>query len=321
MTIVLLTFVCILAIVYGIYWMLLLRPEQQEQAVLRKRLAEMRTPGANAAGPLEQPRQSLSQVRALNVLLERSKGVSGPLERLITQSGLKLTVGTLLLAMALVAVVTFFAAKMVTYYSLLALVVAACAATIPYFFVRHAAARRLNTFEEQFPEAIDMMARALRAGHAFPTAISMTAEEMPDPVGPEFKLLYDRQNFGMPMPAALKGFAERIPIIDARFFVTAVLTQRETGGNLSEVLDNLAAVIRDRFKVKRQVRAVTAHGRITGWILSAIPPGLGLILWVLSPEYMKPLVTDPLGMQMIGVGLVMQVIGMMVIRKLVNVPY
>ena len=102
----------------------------------------------------------------------------------------------------------------------------------------------------------------------------MVADEMPEPVGAEFKLLYDRQNFGMPLRDALKGFAERVPILDARFFVTAVLTQRETGGNLSEVLDNLAVVIRDRFKVKRQVRAVTAHGRITGWILAGVPPAL-----------------------------------------------
>lgn len=321
MALVLVTFVSILAIVYGIYWALVVRPEQQEQTVLRKRLAETRTPEAISMGVLEQPQQNLSQVRALNVLLERSKGVTGPLERLVTQSGLKITVGTLLLSCGLMGVVAFFLVKQVTYSSLLALAVAACAATIPYFLVKYARTRRLNTFEEQFPDAIEMMARALRAGHAFPTGILMVAEEMPAPVGPEFKLLYDRQNFGMPVPDALKGFAERIPIIDARFFVTAVLTQRETGGNLSEVLDNLATVIRERFKVKRQVRAVTAHGRITGWILSAMPPSLAGILFFVSPEYMTPLVTDPLGMQMIGVGLVLQVMGTLIIRKLVNVPY
>ena len=103
----------------------------------------------------------------------------------------------------------------------------------------------------------------------------MVADEMADPVGTEFKLLYDRQNFGMPLPDALKAFAERIPLLDARFFVTAVLTQRETGGNLSEVLDNLAAVIRERFKVKRQVRVVSAHGRITGWVLAGAAAGAG----------------------------------------------
>jgi tight adherence protein B len=165
------------------------------------------------------------------------------------------------------------------------------------------------------------MARALRAGHAFPTGIQMVADEMPNPIGAEFKLLYDRQNFGMSLNDALKGMAERVPILDARFFTTAVLTQRETGGNLSEILDNLAAVIRDRFKVKRQVRAVTAHGRITGWILSGLPPVLALILTMVSPRFMAPMFTDPLGTKMIMAGLAMQVMGTLIIRKLVNIRY
>src|SRR4029079_19478136 len=110
--------------------------------------------------------------------------------------------------------------------------------------------------EEQFPEAVDLIARALRAGHALPTAIGMVAAEIPNPVGAEFKKLYDQQNFGMSLPDSLRAFADRVPILDARFFVTAVLTQRESGGNLAGVLDNLASVIRERFKVKRQVRVI-----------------------------------------------------------------
>ena len=164
--------------------------------------------------------------------------------------------------------------------------------------------------------------RALRAGHAFTTGLAMAAEEIPAPVGEEFKLLYDRQNFGMPLPDAMKAFAARIPLIDARFFVTAVLTQRETGGNLGEVLDNLASVIRDRFKVKRQVRVLTAHGRITGWILAGTAAGAGLAScssW--RPGHMQMLINDPLGIQMIVVALVLQVIGTLIIRKLVDIPY
>ena len=141
------------------------------------------------------------------------------------------------------------------------------------------------------------MSRALRAGHAFTTGLAMVAEEMPEPVGTEFRLLYDQQNFGMPMPDALKALGERVPVLDARFFVTAVLTQREAGGNLAEVLDNLAAVIRERFKVKRQVRVVSAHGRITGWVLAMLPPALGVALTLLSPEHMSLLWTDPTGHQ------------------------
>ena len=125
----------------------------------------------------------------------------------------------------------------------------------------------------------------------------------------------------MPLPDALKAFAARIPLIDARFFVTAVLTQRETGGNLAEVLDNLASVIRERFKVKRQVRVLTAHGRITGWILAGMPPALAAVMFVIAPGHMKMLIGDPLGVQMIVGALVLQVIGTLIIRKLVNIPY
>jgi tight adherence protein B len=232
-----------------------------------------------------------------------------------------MTVGTLLMACAFAGSVGYLLVKLLTHFTYLALAAAPAFALVPYLIVKRVRTKRFEKFEEQFPESIELMARALRAGHAFPTGLQMVAEEVPDPVGTEFKLVYDRQNFGMPLPEALKGLAERVPVLDARFFVTAVLTQRETGGNLSEVLDNLASVIRDRFRVKRQVRVVTAHGRITGWILAGLPPSLAGVLCIISPEHMKTLVSDPLGMKMIVVAVVLQVIGTLVIRKLVNVPY
>jgi tight adherence protein B len=203
----------------------------------------------------------------------------------------------------------------------LAVAAAVVVALIPFIVLRHLRNRRLLKFEEQFPEAVDLLGRSLRAGHAFTTGVLMAAEEIPAPVGEEFKRLYDQQNFGMPLPDALHGFAARIPLIDARFFATAVLTQRETGGNLGEVLDNLAAVIRERFKVKRQVRVLTAHGRITGWILAGFPPALAAAMFFIAPEHMNLLVTDPLGIQMIVGALTLQIIGTMIIRKLVNIPY
>ncbi len=149
----------------------------------------------------------------------------------------------------------------------------------------------------------------------------MVADEIPDPVGAEFKLLYDRQNFGMPLPDALRDFSERIPLLDARFFATAVLTQREAGGNLSEVLDNLAKVVRERFKVKRQVRVLSAHGRITGWVLVAMPPLTALGFLFVVPDHIKLLVTDPMGVRLVIIALVLQVTGGLVIRKLVNIEY
>ena len=190
----------------------------------------------------------------------------------MARSGLQITLGAVILACMFCATVTMAVAVQFRM-PLLAIIVAGMAASVlPILSVRWAAKRRMAQFEEAFPEAVDLIARALRAGHALPTALQMVGEEIPDPIGGEFRELFDQQNFGMSLPEALAAFAQRVPLIDARFFVTAVTTQREMGGNLAEVLDRLSAVIRDRFKVKRQVRAVSAHGRITGLVLAILPP-------------------------------------------------
>jgi tight adherence protein B len=144
---------------------------------------------------------------------------------------------------------------------------------------------------------------------------------MPPPIGTEFRILYDEQNFGLTLPDALRNFARRIPVLDARFFVTAVLTQRESGGNLAEVLDNLSSVIRERFKVKRQVRVISAHGRITGWVLSLLPPSLAVATLALNPDHLGTLTGSTLGQQMIITAIVLQVVGTLIIRKIVNVEY
>jgi tight adherence protein B len=322
MAIVALTFLVILGIVLGTYYTFVVRPEAGDRAKLLRRLGgRERDAGAMKLGNLETPDRQLSNVRGLQALLSRANGLSGPLDRMVTQSGLKITVGTVLMASALLACVGYLLVKWLTYYTYLGLAAAPPFAMLPFLYVRRARMKRLDTFEEQFPEAIDLMARALRAGHAFPTGLLMVAEETPNPVAAEFKLVYDRQNFGMPMGDALKGMADRVPILDAKFFATAVLTQRETGGNLAEILDNLSTVIRDRFKVKRQVRVLTAHGRITGWILAALPPSLAVILTFVSPDHMKTMISDPLGVQMMVVGGTMQVIGTLIIRKLVQIRY
>jgi tight adherence protein B len=322
MLIVSLTFVLTLSIVLGAYYAFVVRSERGEKSRLLGRLA---TPKAASqllkAGDLERPADRLSDVRAIQAMLSRAKGLSGPIERLIIQAGLQITAGTLVLASALLGCVGYLIADGLTHFTLVGLGTAPLFASIPFMFVRWKRTRRFGKFEEQFPEAIELMSRALRAGHTFSTGIQMVADEIPAPAGAEFKLLYDRQNFGMPLGDALRGLAERVPILDARFFTTAVLTQRETGGNLSEILDNLAAVIRERFKVKRQVRAVTAHARITGWVLASMPVVLALILNVVSPEHMKTMFTDPLGIKMIAAGGTMQVIGSLIIRKLVNIRY
>jgi tight adherence protein B len=202
-----------------------------------------------------------------------------------------------------------------------ALRLAVLAGIAPYLFVSRARTKRMLRFETLFPEAIDLITRALRAGHAFTTGLGMVAEEMPEPIAGEFRLLYDRQNYGLPMEEALKDFGARIPLIDAKFFVTAVLTQREAGGNLSEVLDNLASVMRDRFQVKQEVRTKSAHGRLTGWILAGLPPALALVFLIINPNHMLTMVKDPMGIQMIIVAVILQVLGTLIIRRIVDIEY
>ena len=315
------TFVAVIALITGAYWLFVARLEQSESVELRKRLKQSTAPVAPTKSRLLRPLEQFSSVNSLNTWLTRLGRISTPLQRDITQAGLKITVSTLLLSALSLALLAYLIVRFVMFSSMLAMGAGVAASFIPFMVVRRTRNRRLRQFEEHFPEAVDLLGRSLRAGHAFTTGVLMAAEEIPAPVGEEFKRLYDQQNFGMSLADALHGFAERIPLIDARFFGTAVLTQRETGGNLGEVLDNLASVIRERFKVKRQVRVLTAHGRITGWILAGFPPTLAALMCVVAPQQMKLLITDPLGVQMIVGALTLQIVGTMIIRKLVNIPY
>jgi tight adherence protein B len=191
--------------------------------------------------------------------------------------------------------------------------------SLPTFWLRRKRTLRIRRFEEQFPEALDLLSRAMRAGHAFQTALGTAADELTAPVGVELKKVFDQQNFGLPLNDALKELAERIPIVDVKFFVTAIAIQRESGGNLAEILDNLAHVVRERFKVQRQVRTHTAHGRFTGFVLLALPAALAVALSVIAPDQMDLLFKEPMGKMMIGVGMVMQTVGFFWIRQVVKI--
>jgi tight adherence protein B len=320
---VLVTFVVVMSLVMGAYWLFVLRPETADQHALRRRMKGKLpnlTEKRGAASILRQE-AATSAVPWLDKLVESSERFSRPLSGLIDRAGLDMTVGTLVAISVLAGVAGYAIVWFGTKFWFLALFAAGLFAAAPYGVVNFKAKKRVRLFEEQFPEAIDLLARALRAGHAFITGLSMVAEEMPDPVGTEFKLAFDRQNFGMPLPEALRALGQRVPLLDARFFVTAVLTQREAGGNLSEVLDNLASVIRERFRVKRQVRVTTAHARMTGWVLVVLPVALGIVLTMLSPQHMSLLWTDPAGIKMLSGAIVLQIIGSLIIRKLVDVEY
>ena len=312
-------FAAVLAIVLGAYWMLIVRPESGERESIQKRLRRPRS--VRLLAKLEKDPEKLSAVGSVDTVLTRLDSFSSPLQRLILQSGLQLTVGTLVLGSIALGFATAAVVTVVFRSLSIAMVLGAVLAMFPFLFVKRKATKRLRVFEEQFPEAIDLIARALRAGHALPTALQMVADEIPEPVGGEFKQMFEQHSYGMGLPETLRAFGDRVTLLDARFFVTAVLTQREMGGNLSEVLDKLAAVIRERFKVKRQVRVISAHGRITGMVLGFLPPATAAILFIISPTHMRLLIDDPLGMYMVGLAIFLQIVGVLAIRKIVDVEY
>jgi tight adherence protein B len=310
MTAIAATFVGVLLLVFGAYWVFALRHEVAEHRTLEQR---MRPPEPAKKGRLAVPKSQLRERQGPKLLR--------PIQAKVDQSGLALTVPKLLFFCWTSAFLFGLVTWQLGTPLVLALGVAACGLLPPYWWVRYKAAARMWKFEEQFPEAIDLIARALRAGHAFPTGLSMVGDELGPPVGPEFKLLFELQNFGIPLSDALRAFAQRVPLIDARFFVTAVLTQRDAGGNLSGVLDNLSSVIRERFKVKRQVKVVSAHARVTAAVLMGLPPTVGLALTILTPENGRLMLNDPLGQKMlIGAGL-LQATGVFIISKLVKIEY
>ena len=314
-------FAAVLFMIYGAYWALVVRPEAQGERALIGRLKVRRQSGRAAVNGLLKARESLSSVPALEVALRRWGGVIQPLRDMVTRSGLTVTVGTVIMASLFIALLTTAALVWVTGSAIFSLGFGLATASLPVLYVRRAATKRQDKFEEQFPEAIDLIARALRAGHALPTAMQMAGEEVADPVGAEFRTMFEQQNYGLSLPEALRAFGQRVQLLDARFFVTAVLTQRETGGNMSEVLDRLGAVIRERFKVKRQVRAVSAHGRITGVVLGFLPPVVAGLIFLVSPAHIRLLIDDQLGVYMVIAAIILQVVGVLIIRRIVDVEF
>ena len=237
----------------------------------------------------------------------------------IEQSGAKVTPSAVLLMAGFSGIVTAFFALVLMRGVMSMMIGFLVGAAIPFVVLRIKRSRRMHAFEEQFPEALDLIARALKAGHAFATGLKMVADEMPEPVGPEFRKTFDEQNFGLPLKDALENLTMRIPLLDVRFFATAVLIQRETGGNLSEILENLAHVVRERFKILRQVRVYTAHGRLTGYVLLALPAFLAVALMFINPDHMNLLFRERMGQTMLMVSIVMQTFGFLWIKQIVKI--
>ena len=246
-------------------------------------------------------------------------GNDSGLARLIEQSGVNTSPSAILVISIGLSVVFVLLALVFVRVPVAWIIAGVIGCVTPTLWLKYKRNQRLKKFEEQFPEALDLLSRAIRAGHAFQTAMGMVADELPAPVGIEFRKSFDQQNFGLPLKDALDEMAVRVPILDVRFFVTAVLIQRETGGNLSEILDNLAHVVRERFKILRQVRVHTAHGRFTGYVLLALPAALGIALNFINPDHMRLLFEERMGHMMIATAIVMQIIGYIWIRKVIKI--
>ena len=311
-------FVLVTSAVIGAYFGLMKLPDYLAARRLDRRLREVSRP---TGADLPDAPSFITEVKKgpLPAIDRALGGANSTLATLIEQSGVRTTPSAIMLAMVMSAVVSGLICMFFVKVPIFWIVAAVMGSFIPYGVLRHKRAARMKRFEEQFPEALDLLSRAIRAGHAFQTAMGMVADELPVPVGIEFKKAFEQQNFGLPLRDVLDQMSERVPILDVKFFVTAVTIQRETGGNLAEILDNLAHVVRERFKILRQVRVHTAHGRFTGYVLLALPAALAVALTFINPEHMKLLFEERMGQMMIVGAIVMQAIGYLWIKKVIKI--
>jgi tight adherence protein B len=241
-------------------------------------------------------------------------------EEQIQQAGLNWTASRLMTAMALMIIPgVLLGLWMDVIGAATPVVLGLVCGSIPYLIVRSKRKKRLATLEEQFPEALDFLARSMRAGHAFSISLEMLGEEMADPLGQEFRALFNEQNLGAPIDIALRNFSMRVPLLDVRFFTSSVLLQKQTGGNLSEILSRLAYVIRERFRLKGQVKAASAHGRLTASILTVLPLATMLGLLFVAPGYLQGMAADSDGKIMIGGAIVAQILGNYFIKRIINI--
>lgn len=291
--------------------------------LIRDRLATEQAEGKRETLALLRD-EMFSRIPLFDTLLRRSERVSR-LQTLIDQAGLPIRAGNLLIlclvSAALVTAAAYVVAEPLPPNEVLLLTVAAAVLgmVLPYSYASWCRTRRFHKFEQLFPEAIDSLARAVRAGHAFTMALEIVCNEFAEPVATEFRKLYEEQKYGMPVRDALVNLTTRVPLVDVKFFVTAVMLQRETGGNLAELLDNLSYVIRERFKILRQVRVYTAQGRLTMMLLMAMPPVIVVTMLVMKAEFIRPLFADPIGHGFLAAGITLQTVGYFVIRRLIQI--
>ena len=244
--------------------------------------------------------------------------VAPRLRLLLYQADLKWTAGTLILMSMICFVIPAYLIYLRTGTLIVSLLIGLLLGAAPFVYMFHKRTKRFNKFEQGLPETLDLMVSALRAGHSFISALDLAASESPDPIGRELRICFDEQNYGLDLKTAMSNLTTRVPLQDLKIVITAILIQRESGGNLAEVFDKAAYVIRERFRLKREVRVYTAQGRLTGWILSFLPIVLGIGLYLINPANMSLLWTRPIGLKLLYLSGVMTIIGSLIIRKIVR---
>jgi len=311
------TFLVVAGLVFGI-WVFAGSDANQER--IRKRMSAVHK--AERRGDVSHSLmlvrdEMLSSVPLLHrILLQWSWATK--LQDFILQAGMNVKPAKILLLSGVLGFGGYLIAGFFLHSPYIALPLGLFAAVLPLLFIVWKRKKRLRKFEERFPEALDLLGRAVRAGHAFTTGLEMIAKECAEPLAGEFRTTFEEQNFGLPLRDSLLNLSERVPLIDVRFFVTALLIQKETGGNLAEILDGLAHVIRDRFRIYRDVQVKTAQGRLTAAILIAMPIVMVFALNTLNHEYMKVLFEDPRGPYILGVAASMQLVGSMILWKIIH---
>lgn len=241
------------------------------------------------------------------------------LDRLIVQSGLAMNVGDLLILTLILAATGLLGPLWFGHRLLFGLGLAAALSALPLLYILHARKKRMEKLENQLPDAIDLMGRAMRAGHAFPTALNMVGDEMAEPIGAEFRTLFDEINYGVKLEDALLNLLSRVPSTDLQYFVVALLIQHETGGNLAELLDNISVIVRSRIKLLGEIRTLSAEGKLSAWILSLLPFATGLVINIVNPGFMNVLWTDPLGLKMVYGALFLMSVGIWWMSRIIKI--
>lgn len=312
-------FLACLFVVYALY-LITSRKSDAKRRLLNERLAEAIRSSAHSNDlEVQLARQELmSEIPWVNRSLVKLQ-VTSRLKRMIDQADLQITVMRLVLFSGTAAALGFLAAKMITVSLPLMFLFGLIAGSLPFLHVMSKRKKRLKKFLQLLPDALDLMSRGISAGHAFTEALQMVATEMPEPISGEFRKTYDEQNLGLSLKLALENLVQRIPLLDLRMCVTAIMIQRETGGNLSELLEKVAYTIRERFRIMEDLKTLTLSSRWSAWLLCLLPIFLALYMSVMNPTYMEVMWRDPRGHNLLFIAAVMQLLGMLMVRKIMRI--